>query len=98
MPWQSPGFYRYNEDSVAEHAPATSGVYGLYNTQSWVYIGEASNIQEALLQNKTDPCITRNGPTAFVFEICPAELRARRREDLIVEFKPACNAMLYEVL
>lgn len=91
MPWKNNNdWYPYNEETIKAKAPETSGIYGLYNIQKWVYIGEADNIREQLLVHKRNANseICLQGPTAFTFEPCPAERRAKRREELIAEWKP----------
>jgi hypothetical protein len=90
MGWQTVGLFEYDEASIKETAPVLSGVYGLCDHQSWVYIGEANNILAALLEKRAEPCIVKHRPTAFVFEVCPAWLRAKRRDSLFIEFKPIC--------
>lgn len=90
MGWQTVGVFNYDEASIEENAPVLSGVYGLYGHHCWIYIGETNNIQAALLEKKMEPCIVRHQAKAFVFEVCPEPLRAKRRDKLLIEFKPLC--------
>jgi len=94
MPWQNSNHrYFLNEESINSNAPVESGVYGLYNIMNWVYIGESANIREALIDHSRgrDSCLRNAVPTGFTFELCPADLRARRAEALVAELAPVCN-------
>jgi hypothetical protein len=79
--------------SIREHAPAMSGVYGISNAAEWIYIGEADNIQEALLQHLRDPnaVVGFRKPTGFVYEVCDRASRPARQDRLVLEYEPACN-------
>jgi hypothetical protein len=65
-------------------------VYGLFNFDYQLFIGEAANIQQALLHHQSDidaqPAHLR--PTGFTFEPCSAELRKRKTDELIAVFRP----------
>jgi|SRR2546426_1495432 len=94
MPWQKNNrCYFFNQESIRSIAPADSGVYGLYDVMDWVYIGESADIREALLRHSKgiDPCVRSMTPTGFTFELCPADLRADRADELISELQPLCN-------
>ncbi len=82
-------------------APSTSGVYGLFNFDCQVFIGESANIQEALLrhESETDFQSGHLRPTGFTFEPCAAELRAVKAAQLISRFRPVSQteAALSEV-
>ncbi|MGH7873797.1 MAG: hypothetical protein ACREQO_16455, partial [Candidatus Binatia bacterium] len=78
MPWHSNGdYYIFKKDSIDTNAPASSGVYGLYNIKRQVFIGETSNIRQALLRHEKEAGIQVGvyRPTGFTFEVCPAESR-----------------------
>jgi len=75
------------------YAPLTAGVYGISNAREWIYIGEATNIQGALLGHLRDvstPLMGRQ-PVGFVFEVCGGERRSARQGSLVLEYEPACN-------
>ncbi len=96
MPWQENNHrYFFSVESINSNAPADSGVYGLYNTMEWVYIGESANIRETLLGRRKamDSCLRLMAPTGFTFELCSEESRAERAEELISELRPHCNAL-----
>lgn len=74
--------YNYNRLEINTYAPATSGIYGLFRGQSWIYFGEAINIRDRLIQHLDrdvyeQPCIARAQPTAFCFAEVPGTREAR---------------------
>ena len=81
----------FTREAILACAPPTSGVYGLFNFDCQVFIGEAANMREALLrhESETDFQSKRSRPTGFTFEPCPAELRKLRAAELIARFRPA---------
>ena len=85
MPWANPNGYWLNARSINSHAPAQSGVYGLYKAELWIYIGESEDIRARLLQhlNGDNSCINREAPTQFTYELVPAGQRVARKDLLI---------------
>jgi len=91
MVWQPKGnCYAYYENSIAAYVPEASGVYGLYNFDYQLYIGESANIRAALQQHhgETKCHPARYQPTGFAFEVCAGELRAAKAERLVAEHCP----------
>ena len=91
MPWQPDGrYYGFEVEAIQAFAPAASGVYGLYNFDYQLFIGEADNIRQALLRHldldHSRP--SRFQPTGFTFKTCPADLRARNAETLTQQYQP----------
>jgi hypothetical protein len=80
----------FTKGAILLFAPPTSGVYGLFNSDCQVFIGESENIQEALLRrkNETDFQPQHLQPTGFTFEPCTAELRKSKADELIAKFHP----------
>jgi hypothetical protein len=78
---------------IRAYAPQASGIYGISNANEWIYIGEAENIQLALLDHleEIDTSIMQRHPTGFVFEVCDPGERARRQDRLVNEYDPTCN-------
>ena len=80
----------FSRSAILACAPPVSGVYGLFNFDYQVFIGEAANIQEALLRHESEtnaqPAHLR--PSGFTFEPCTAELRKRKADELIAIFRP----------
>jgi len=91
MSWQPNGrHYSFNRDEISACAPAVSGVYGLYNRNYQLLIGESENIQESLLRHLNDAELRsrRHRPTDFSFETCLAKLRKQKAIELIESFRP----------
>lgn len=91
MVWQPKrACYTFCENSIVTYAPRASGVYGLYNFDYQLYIGETSNICGALLQRlgETDYQPAGFQPTGFAFEACPPGLREFKARRLINEHRP----------
>lgn len=91
MPWQNNGdYYSFKQDSITQHAPTVSGVYGLFNFRHQIVIASAANVRDALLYHRrhTKFRFSRFEPTGFTFEICPPERRDNRAQELIKEYNP----------
>jgi hypothetical protein len=95
MPFNHPVPRSFNLPSVREFAPPVSGVYGLSNAGSWVYIGVTDNIQAALVGHLAEAGsdLMRQRPTGFVFEICDSSRRCGRQDRLVFEYEPAFNRL-----
>lgn len=80
----------FTREVILACAPPTSGVYGLFNCDCQVFIGESANIQEALLrhQSETEFHSRHLQPTGFTFEPCAEELRRSKAADLIAKYRP----------
>jgi hypothetical protein len=79
--------------AIQMYAPPAEGVYGISNAREWVYIGQADNIQSALLGHLRDvqASLMKREPTGFVFEVCNGTVRSARQDRLILEYGPTCN-------
>ena len=90
MPFNNHAAYRFDLPSVSALPPGRNGVYGLYVTGKWIYVGKG-DIRERLMAhlNGDNPCIKRETPTNFIFEVT-ASMDSREKQ-LIVEFDPVCN-------
>jgi hypothetical protein len=79
--------------SVRKNAPEASGVYGISNGREWIFIGEASNIRERLMEHlaETGTMLANRRPTGFTFEECPPDNRLSRQDALVRQFEPSCN-------
>ena len=80
----------FTKGAILLFAPPTSGVYGLFNFDSQVFIGESANIQEALLRHESESDFQSQHlqPTGFTFEPCAVELRKSKADELIAKFHP----------
>lgn len=85
----------FNAASIQVNAPARSGVYALYNSKVWVYIGESKNIRNRLQEHLDgvgdNPDILGYGPTHFLFEEWPEHQRVARQDQLIAQLRPLAN-------
>ncbi len=89
MPFERPFPRPFTVNSIREHAPALPGVFGLSNSREWLFIGEADNIQNALLERMVSAGsdAARRQPTGFVFEVCDRARQAVRITSLMHEYK-----------
>jgi hypothetical protein len=103
MPFKNPEGHAYIEIAVKSLAPPASGAYGIYSAYGcrieWIYIGEAQDIRERLLEHlgmkgPEDKCIAAHQPTGFTYEMVEAVRRVGRQDELILELRPACNQKL----
>ncbi|MGO9840462.1 MAG: GIY-YIG nuclease family protein [Candidatus Acidiferrales bacterium] len=96
MPFSSNTGFSFSERGIATYAPRESGVYGIYDSSEWIYIGEARDIEARLyehLRGQSDQSarILRRRPTHFIFERCDYLTRITREAALIRELDPVCN-------
>lgn len=86
--------HAFSIGSVRAQAPAASGVYGITNRNEWIYIGEADNIRDRLMEHLADDLgsdIHSHAPTGFAFELCDRGARADRQDRLVQQYEPICN-------
>jgi cell division septation protein DedD len=91
MSWQPNGrYYTFSPEVIRACVPASSGVYGLFNFNYQLLIGESDNLQEALLRHRSDNDLQarRYRPTGFTFQVYPADSRKRKAAELIERFRP----------
>lgn len=90
MPFSTSNAYPFTRSAIESLAPDQQGVYGLFKTNVWVYIGKG-NIRQRLLDhyNGDNPCITREAPTHWIAE--PCRNTDEREEDLLREIPTVCN-------
>ena len=81
---------KFTREAILTCAPPTSGVYGLFNFDCQLFIGQSPNIQEALLRHESESDVQARHlrPTGFTFELCAAELRKSRADELTARFQP----------
>lgn len=93
MPWQGT-LFAFNPQTVTASGASAGGVFALWRSNRWIYVGESSDVLARLLEyiRGADECISREAPTGFGFElIADAQQRAARRATLIQELMPVCN-------
>ena len=78
--------------AVQDKAPKTSGVYAIYTSRQWLYVGESGDIQKSLYDHlNRQGCLARRGPLSFSFEVVAPGERAGRRQTLVEALAPVCN-------
>ena len=84
----------FTRAAILACAPATSGVYGLFNFDCQIFIGESANIQEVLLRLESESDFQSHHlrPTGFTFEPCATESRKLKAAELIARFRPVLQA------
>jgi len=94
MPWKGSGACVYEKDVIVRHTPTTSGVYVVLSLGRWLYVGESGSLRGGLLLqfSGANSCLSGRDPTHFMYELVPDADRATRRRELILEYKPVCNA------
>lgn len=83
----------FSSESIERNAPPVSGVYGISNSQKWLFVGETDNIKASLLAHLRAPLSFRldDDPTGFSFEPRPSYDRVGRQQRLIGELFPTCQ-------
>src|SRR5712692_10258156 len=96
VPFPQENSFAFTAGSVRAHAPNSSGVYGIFNSSQWIYVGENGDIQRRLLDHlsDTEAGIKRYSPTGFIFELQPEASRMDRQNTLIRELAVQCNERL----
>jgi len=92
MSWTGVNF-PWNRARIISHVPASPGVYAIWRADAWIYVGETTDLLVRLLEHfeGSPPCIARQQPTAFGFELVSGEYRVARQGGLILQLKPLCN-------
>jgi hypothetical protein len=86
--------YPFGFQAVRTQAPEASGIYTLYTSRRWIYVGESDDIRQSLFRhlNDTDGCLAQRGPLSFSFEIAPAKERVARQRALVEVLSPVCQS------
>ena len=93
MPFENAGCRAFTWHSVKTNAPTASGVYGLSNSDRWIYVGESDDIQGELLKHLANPSSSADGtkPSGFTFELSGSVDRVSRQNALVLELAPISN-------
>jgi hypothetical protein len=85
--------YAFTHRAVIEEAPKASGVYSIFTSKQWVYIGESDDIQRNLFTHLNEPggCLSRFRPLSFSFELAAPAMRSTILAGLIAARHPACT-------
>jgi hypothetical protein len=86
--------YPFAYRAVQQKAPNASGVYTLFTSRRWIYVGESADIRQSLFRQLNEPpaWMIRSRPLSFSFEPVPAGERVSRKQALVAELAPACNS------
>lgn len=92
MPWAG-NRLPWDRSAILLEVPNASGVYALWRLGTWIYVGESYDLQRRLLQHfhGSEPCIVREAPTSFGFELLSPVGRLSRQRALVLELRPICN-------
>ena len=93
MAYEDSGTYVFGYKAIQDKAPNASGVYTIYTSQRWLYVGESDDIRQSLFGHLNEPgaCMKRRGPLSYSFEVVPAAERVTRQQALVAALAPACN-------
>jgi hypothetical protein len=93
MPWSSPTGYPFTSASIGVRAPDSSGVFGLFDNDGWIFIATSDDIQRSLFlcRQKSREYFLPNEPTGYVFELVSKAASSARRDHLVFEFLPLRN-------
>ncbi len=96
MPFRNYGNVSFTLTSVGKNAPRESGVYGLSNARQWLYVGETSDIQTALLGHLHSPhaFLKEHPPSGFTYELLERGGRIERQNQLVRELEPIGNRLV----
>jgi excinuclease UvrABC nuclease subunit len=89
MPFPSQTPTPFTRPGVEWLAPNQTGVYGIYNSLQWVYVGKADDLRARLLEHLSNPDILKYYPTHYVTMVTTSPESAERT--LILELKPVAN-------
>jgi hypothetical protein len=89
MPFTTKG-KPYTKSDVESIAEGQIGVYGIYKSGAWIYVGRG-DIRERMLAhlNGDNSCITNAKPTGWCAEVTNNSVA--REKELIEELSPSCS-------
>ena len=78
MPWRHPQTAEFSRLAIVATVPSEPGVYGLYESETCVFVGEAWNLKARLLEifNLVDD----RHELRIQWETCPEDQAASRRQ------------------
>ena len=99
MPFGNHGNRSFTVTSIGKNAPRESGVYGLSDSQQWIYVGETADIQGELLKHLAHPqmFLMEHPPSGFTFELTTPGQRVGRQNQLVLELEPIGNRLVGEL-
>jgi hypothetical protein len=93
MPFDNDQPWLFNRETIESFNAGQTGVYAIYNSKQWIYIGHG-DIRQRLLDHFCGdmPSLGTYSPTHFRFEVTANSVT--RERELIREYVPACNPRL----
>jgi excinuclease UvrABC nuclease subunit len=96
MPFAETDRRPFSENNISSLDPNQSGCYGIFNNTQCIYIGQAHDLKERLLQHvnrKSDQstCIWQNNPTYWLGTLVNIGNLDQKEKSLISEYNPICN-------
>ena len=93
MTYEHSGTYAFGYRAVQDKVPNMSGVYTIFTSQRWLYVGESEDVKQSLFRHLNDPsaCLARRGPLSFSFEVVPAAERVGRQRARVAALAPTCQ-------
>lgn len=89
MPFESCFARAFTALTIEREAPAASGVFGISNSERWIFIEETENIRASLMEYLANSSgRSTDLPSGFSFELSPSYSRTARRDRLIAELDP----------
>ena len=90
MPFPQQDFRPFTKDGIEWLAPNQNGVYGIFRSDAWVYVGRG-DLRTRLLAafNGENPRITRERPTHYVTLLTNDDVAQEKA--LILELNPIAN-------
>ena len=83
MPWRDAIWIPFTHIEIVARVPSESGVYGILDGESCVFVGESWNLKARLLELAS--ALTEVGHLTIVYERCPDEQRSDRKGALTSE-------------
>jgi hypothetical protein len=85
--------FAFGYRAVDDKAPNASGVYTIFTSRRWLYVGESDDMKQSLFGHLNAPssCLAKRGSLSFSFEVIAAEHRVDRQRALIAALAPACH-------
>ncbi|HKT79835.1 MAG TPA: GIY-YIG nuclease family protein [Vicinamibacterales bacterium] len=93
MAYENTDTYAFGYRAVQDKVPSTSGVYTIYTSRRWLYVGESEDVKQSLFKHLSElsTCMARRGALSFSFEAVPAADRAGRQQALVQALAPVCQ-------
>ena len=66
--------YAFGFRAVQDKAPSTAGLYAIFTSRRWLYVGESDDIRQSLFQCLNNPEAgwwAERRPLSFAFEMAP---------------------------